>query len=367
MRLMQNHIVEAVSDAKEALRLAPEEDLVRNTVPRLIPFAAPLGVDLRLPEVTAKGKSVPRAQQSDSSKSAHHFGIIAGVLGGLFAIAIAMIALLARKRSDLKENSFLDDSGMRSIGPRTKTGLIFAIPIVIGIAVAGIWYWNYTRSPQYSLWVTVKAIKQHDITTFEKYADVDGLISRFMDQIMEQTTRNADQATSVWGQIGAALAKGFVGMIKPRMVENAKEQIERYIENGEFENAEKASQGQPPSIPIREVYGNIAGGKNGFKGVQYVKKEGKIAYVGLGFYREDYDKTLVLDLKMRDKGDYRQIAEISNFPDLMKQVNELEAESIIHQIRGWESVVGHKHGRFAETDTVWENSNHLMATERQHD
>lgn len=187
-------------------------------------------------------------------------------------------------------------------------------------------YWNYMRSPQYSLWMAAKAIKQHDITTFEKYTDVDGLSSRLIDQIMEQATQNNSSPKNRWEQVGEALAKGFVGMIKPRMVESAKEQIERYIENGEFENSSTASEEKSPStVPLKEVYSKIAGEKDGFRGIQYIKKDGKIASVGLGFYREDYDKMLVLDLKMRDKGGYWQIAEISNFTDLIRQANELES------------------------------------------
>jgi hypothetical protein len=44
---------------------------------------------------------------------------------------------------------------------------------------------------------------------------------------------------------------------------------------------------------------------NPFQGVAYVKKEGKIAYIGLKFFQETHNPALTLDLKIRDRGGYR--------------------------------------------------------------
>jgi hypothetical protein len=323
MRLVQMHIADAVSDAKEALRLAPDDDSVRKAVPKLIPFAAPLGVDLRLPVMAAKTSHSPAEQHRDgpeSSATEAHPGNIAWVLVGLLSFIGVIVFFRVMRRGVPTSN----DGRVT----KTKATLVWAGLIAGGISATALWYWNYTRSPQYSFWMAAKAAKQHDITTFERYADVDGITSRLIDEIMAQTTKNSSSPKGRWEQVGEALAKGFVGMIKPRMVESAKEQIERWIEKGEFENTNTAPERQSPTMPLKDVYGKIAGEKDGFRGIQYVKKDGKIAYVGLGFYRQDYDKMLVLDLKMRDKGGYWQIAEISNFPDLIRQVNELEVARI---------------------------------------
>jgi hypothetical protein len=63
-----------------------------------------------------------------------------------------------------------------------------------------------------------------------------------------------------------------------------------------------------------------------FKDVKYVNEQGDQALVGIEFTQPKYDTTLVVELKMRDKGDHWQVTEITNTGELIKHVARLEKQ-----------------------------------------
>lgn len=90
----------------------------------------------------------------------------------------------------------------------------------------------------------------------------------------------------------------------------------------------KNRKSEKPEISLLDLQNKFGNEKNVFKGIAYVRKEGKIAYVGLKLFQEKYDTSLVLELKMRNKGGYWQIAEISNLSEFMRKLDDLETRRI---------------------------------------
>ena len=66
--------------------------------------------------------------------------------------------------------------------------------------------------------------------------------------------------------------------------------------------------------------------ESSFKGVKYVNEQGEQALVGLEFTEPKYDTTMVLEVKMRDRGDYWQITEITNLGQALGHVARLEKQ-----------------------------------------
>jgi len=204
-----------------------------------------------------------------------------------------------------------------------KTTIVISLLTLILIAAGGLWYWNYTRSPEYSLLKIREAIGQHDVDLFEKHVDVAGVTSSLIDQLMSQM----NEESGAQG-LGGALAQGLIGLMKPRLTDALKEQILNAVETGSFE---QESGGQEASADSDFSLTNIleSGSGTEFEGIDQVTKEGKIAYVGLKLRPKDpkQNTILILNVKMRDRGGYWQVAELTN------------ADKIIDQLRGPEKQI----------------------------
>jgi hypothetical protein len=208
-----------------------------------------------------------------------------------------------------------------------KKFVTVAIVLVMAILIGAILYWQYTQTPKYSLLQAKKAVEQHDLASFEKYVDVEGITSSLIDQILELSTEGKEQQGE-WEQLGEAIGKGLIMLLKPQLTKTLKQQIAKYVETGKFEEEKKSRESEEPEISLSDLWNKSGGEKNVFKGIAYVKKEGKIAYVGLEFFQEKYDTSLILNLKMRDKDGYWQVAEISNFSEFMRKLDDLETRRI---------------------------------------
>lgn len=204
-------------------------------------------------------------------------------------------------------------------------GLVVAFFIIL--FVGGVYYWQYTKSPKYSLLQAKNAFEQHDLNNFEKYVDVEGITNSLIDQLLEISTEK-EQPKDKWEQLGESFGKGLVTLLKPQLSKLARQQIAKLVETGKLEKKRQRTKSEEPDFSLSDIWNKAGGEKAGFQGIEYIKKEGKIAYVGLKFFHKEYNTELILDLKMRDKGGYWQVAELSNFADYMKKLDELETKRI---------------------------------------
>lgn len=222
----------------------------------------------------------------------------------------------------------------RPASGKLRKRVIITIVIILIVALVSILYRQHTLSPEYSLWQAKKAVEQHDVISFEKYVDVEGVSNSLIDQVISMR-KEETQPQHESEQLGESIAKGLVMLLKPHLSKMASEQMVKYVETGKFEEVEKSPQSGEPNISLSSIWEKSGKEENAFKGVEYVKKEGKIAYIGLKFFQKNYNTSLILVLKMRDKGGYWQVAEINNFADFMKKLDDLETkrENLIQAAR----------------------------------
>ena len=203
--------------------------------------------------------------------------------------------------------------------------ILSAVVIILLMGYLGYSYW--TRTPKYSLYQIAKAIRHHDVELFNKHVDVNTLTNRLIDDLILSTPKQKEEEeeTSVWEKLGSEIGKGLVNLMKPRLAEITKEQIEKYIETGDFKKPEDKISGEN-SISLSEIQKSI--GKT-FTGMKSTKEEGKIALVGIGLFNERVNKEVILELKMRKKeGGYWQLVEFANVPALVKELQKLEEEKL---------------------------------------
>lgn len=170
--------------------------------------------------------------------------------------------------------------------------LIIAVSILIITVLVG--YFVYARTPKYSLLQIRKAVATHDLDSFNKYVDIDSLL----DGISDVSFDNTD----------------FVNSLKSQMAQLIKKQINVFVETGELEK--RSDENLLGTRFIVEIYESIKNRKKiAFKGIVNCKEEGKIAYIGFKFISIGKDTSVILTIKMRNKGSYWQVVQLKDFKD----------------------------------------------------
>jgi len=177
--------------------------------------------------------------------------------------------------------------------------------IMVGLVA----YWQWTRSPTYALRQIRAALHEHDFAKFQKYVDIESLTTRAIDDLMAMQLLDSSPNEAE----GNALATGFVQLVKPRLIDEWRRQINRYVESGKF-GGQRA---------LTNMFSLLERGES-FVGVTSSKREGKICVLGLHF-TNNVDAGYVLEAKMRQKG-YWQLVELSNLSAIL-QMQAAQAEA----------------------------------------
>ncbi|MBI1833469.1 MAG: DUF4352 domain-containing protein [Candidatus Andersenbacteria bacterium] len=115
--------------------------------------------------------------------------------------------------------------------------LIISLVVLVAILVAGIGGWLYvTRSPEYSLVLAARAVKNHDYQGFKQYVDVGQIVSDLVNDAVAEIQKqvNEDTEGDPWAQLGANLGSAFIGAYTPQLKEQFTDQIRKGVEEGNF-------------------------------------------------------------------------------------------------------------------------------------
>ncbi|QMU30761.1 hypothetical protein [Adhaeribacter radiodurans] len=197
----------------------------------------------------------------------------------------------------------------------------FLLFLVLIAAVSGYFYYqNLVSSPKYSLLQAHEALQDHDMPAFEKYVNVESITGNLVNDMSKQKG---------WiGMLnpGSMVLKQALQFMKPQLAGVARKEVQKYVETGSF--AKDPSRDKKVDISFNGLWNKVVSEDSQFKGVKYTREEGETALVGLEFTQPRYDTTLVLEVKMQDKGDYWQATEITNTNDILKGVARLQAQKL---------------------------------------
>jgi hypothetical protein len=194
---------------------------------------------------------------------------------------------------------------------------IFPLILILLIIAGGLGLFavqKFKKTPEYSLIQTGKAFTQKDLTTVEKYIDIESLTNKAVDSIIELQMKELKEevvaAEDSWESLGTSMAEGMIQLMKPGISKMIQSAIKDFVEN---ENNEK-----------REPSNNEILGEKFDLSKYSIKKEkpivqinGKLASVLLSFENTESSTPLKLKLRMRNRGDYWQIFEISNIAEIL--------------------------------------------------
>ncbi|AHJ99843.1 hypothetical protein [Hymenobacter swuensis] len=196
--------------------------------------------------------------------------------------------------------------------------------VLLALAAGGYLYYRQLRTgPEYSLMQAYKAMTDHDVDTFERYVDIGSVTGNLVDQV-------AEQGAALGGLNPGGLAMtGALQLFKPQLARTARAQVKRYVETGSAQAAAEAGSAGPLNVSVLGLAGKVVGEGSRFKGIKYTRKEGEQAFVGLELTQPRYDTTLVLEVSMRNQGDYWQATAISNSGEIIRQIARWEKQRLI--------------------------------------
>lgn len=199
--------------------------------------------------------------------------------------------------------------------------------LVLAVLLIGgyLYYRELTTGPKFALGQAVKAVHDHDVASFEKYVDVESVTGSLVDQV-------ADQGKMLGLVVpgGGMVARGLMGLAKPQIAKAARKEVERFVETGDLEKAAASQPQHLVKVSLAGLASKVISPESSFKGVKYVNEQGEQALVGLEFTQPKYDTTMVLEVKMRDRGDYWQVTEITNLGQTLGHVARLEKQRMFN-------------------------------------
>ncbi len=184
-----------------------------------------------------------------------------------------------------------------------KRTIIIAAILVIGLI--GYNYWINT--PQYSLLQIQKSVENKDRLLFEKHVDSQKIIEEIVDDISEMFIDEVDNGQSnEYSLLNPAFwASGLTSIFKPTIESVIEEAFDDFWEH-EIENFD--------SYESSSEFGNIVGSFQ----MSYIKKDGKVAKLGLVAIDPLTSDEVNLELKLNKIENYWRITQISNLEELLK-------------------------------------------------
>ncbi len=204
-----------------------------------------------------------------------------------------------------------------------KKLLLFVVVLALA---AGAYYYVKSKKdgPTGALVQAAAAVQRHDVATFEKFVDVGSVTSHLVDDVASQ---GATLAGLVPG--GGLMMGGALRLLKPTLANAARKEVQRYVETGSVEAAAEAAPKHGLNLSIFGLAGKVVGPDSRFKGVKYATEQGEQALVGMEFTQPRYDTTMVVEVKMRHRGDHWQLTEITNTGELLRQTSRLEKRRLL--------------------------------------
>lgn len=222
----------------------------------------------------------------------------------------------------------MEEMNMDGNSKRKKLAAAIGCATVLLVGII-LWYFMYfIKTPAYSLNLVRESIEKHDLVKFNKHVDLESVLARGYDDLIEAMLETDSTLKGNECSFALKLAKGFKGLATTAL----KEGTQRFVETGSWDKAKQGDSADEKAASKMNSgkYFDAAGVKKSeFKGIEYTKKEGKIATVGLKLRDKELDKEYVLDVKMRELEDGSwQVVEFANLKEYFAAVEKEKNEHI---------------------------------------
>ena len=187
--------------------------------------------------------------------------------------------------------------------------------VIISILVLVIFGYNYwINTPQYSLLQIQKSVDTKDRVLFDQYVDTNRIIEEVVEDLSKIFIEEMDAQDNFEYSIldTQILAAGLLSLFQPAIENAIEEGFDEFWED-EVETVESKS----------DFRNNL----DSFE-VSYLKRDGKIAKLGLEGEDPDTGEKIKIEFKLNKIENYWRITQISNLEDILRQ-NMDQVEELI--------------------------------------
>ena len=203
---------------------------------------------------------------------------------------------------------------------------LLLLVLLLALGTGGYFYYqSLKQGPKGALVLAAAAVQAHDMTTFERYVDVNSVTAHLVDDVTQQGAVLTDLVPG-----GGLLMGGAMRLLKPTLAKAAHQEVQRFVETGSLESAAAAAPKRLVNVSLTGLAGKVVGPDSEFKGIKYSREEGDNAYVGLEITQPKYDTTMVVEVKLRRQGDHWQVTQIINSGELLRGVAQLEKKRLLN-------------------------------------
>lgn len=213
--------------------------------------------------------------------------------------------------------------------------------LILLVLCAAFFFLYVVKTPHYSLYQIHKAVQTHDTVLFERHVDLDTMYSKGLNDLISSGLKGKKN-------IGVDLfAAGIIKAMKPMVVSAMKDatldsvrkekskQVQAQGSNGQPAQTEKESLKKQKnkienSIPLLQKLKKMLDVSNlKIKDGSVGKVENNSAGVSVILHDEELNKDFTVNLRMeKQAGDIWQIKEITNFVDLLTEMNDAMKEAV---------------------------------------
>ncbi|MFB9863093.1 DUF2939 domain-containing protein [Rufibacter immobilis] len=206
--------------------------------------------------------------------------------------------------------------------------IMVVLSVLVLVGAVGFWlYKRYAQGPEYSLYQIKQAVDNRDLVALEKYVDVDRTTASFLDQAVKAGMAELPQKE----QALAAMALGMAMASKKEQVLQAmRSGIEEYVEKGEAgknppaQVSEEEWQQLQAVLPVQKLLQENPLMNSRLEGITNVRRQDSLAVVGLDLRVASQANPVIVEVQMRDQGNYWQVVGLPNAGTVMKQLGLLE-------------------------------------------
>ncbi len=203
---------------------------------------------------------------------------------------------------------------------------------VIALLACGA-YFIVTSTPEYAIGQVKDAIKSHDRKKFDKYVDTDEFADVMVDDLL---TRPFKEAMGN-GMIARWVTAGISGIFKPPLVAQMKSDLYELVDKGSISQSVNKD-GVDPEMTLGAVDRRICLSKNEFKRVENVRSDGRDAKVTVVLHNKEHDKDFNLDVQMHKMEGYWRVTKLTNFPEFISRIIEIESSHRSDRIENADSI-----------------------------
>lgn len=186
------------------------------------------------------------------------------------------------------------------------------------------------KSPEYVMANVEKSVANHDKQEFYKLVDVDGILDRSYDEIVEGLT-DSDKTMSIEAR---EAVKNFTQMLKSPLMLSLKSAIDSYVETGKFPESE--------NMGVKDILNRTGMDKIEFRGIDDVEinsENDKEAVANIKIFQPELGRefTIKAILNKNDKDEWK-IVSLQNFRDFITQISEVRRAQLDDYLRKSEEI-----------------------------